>query len=157
MALPGSAGRGMDAAASGSASDQGLTDRLRRAAAGADAPQVADLLAQGADASYQVPCLPAAGRHQARAPHAGVQDEATGRNALMLAAAAGSEPVVCQLLEAGVPWNAVDRQGDCAGDHAAAGGHSPAYEAIVAAGARQPSAGPLRAHARAEQRGRVQG
>ena len=53
---------------------------------------------------------------------------------LMLAAAAGHEGVVTQLLEAGAPWNAVDRKGDCAGDYAREQGHEEVYETIVDAG-----------------------
>ena len=68
-----------------------------------------------------------------------MQDDSTGRNALILAAAGGHEAVVHLLLEAGVPWNAVDRQGNCAGDLAAAGGHEDMYEGVVAAGAHLPA------------------
>ena len=52
----------------------------------------------------------------------------------MLAAGAGHEGVVTQLLEAGAPWNAVDKQGNSAGDHARLQGHEDVYEAIVDAG-----------------------
>ena len=64
-------------------------------------------------------------------PH--MQDE-EGKSLLMLAAGAGHEGVVTQLLEAGAPWNAVDRNGDCAGDYARQHGHEDVYEAIVDAG-----------------------
>ena len=59
----------------------------------------------------------------------------------MLAAAGGHEPVVTQLLAAGVPWNAVDRHNDSAGDLAAKAGHEAVYELIVAAGELQHCCG----------------
>ena len=45
------------------------------------------------------------------------QDEATGQSPLMIAAR-GQPALVQLLLEAGAPWNAVDRQGQCAGNYA---------------------------------------
>ena len=47
-----------------------------------------------------------------------VQDEADGVSALMLAAGGGHLAIVELLLAAGAPWNAVDRRGRCAGNHA---------------------------------------
>lgn len=46
------------------------------------------------------------------------QDEATGSSPLMVAAARGHAALVQLLLEAGAPWNAVDRKGQCAGNYA---------------------------------------
>ena len=78
--------------------------------------QVEQLLQQGADAAYQ--------------------DEATGCSCLMQAAKHGCLSNVKQLLAAGAPWNAVDRQGLCAGDHAIAGGHEDTAAALLDAGER---------------------
>jgi type IV protein arginine methyltransferase len=50
--------------------------------------------------------------------YACLQDEATGQSPLMVAAALGHLPLVQLLLEAGAPWNAVDRNGNCAGNYA---------------------------------------
>lgn len=44
------------------------------------------------------------------------QDETTGQSPLMVASARGQAALVQLLLEAGAPWNAVDRQGQCAGN-----------------------------------------
>lgn len=38
------------------------------------------------------------------------------------------------LLEAGAPWNALDRKGNCAGDYAMNAGHQEAYEVLMDAG-----------------------
>ena len=76
--------------------------------------QVEQLLQQGADAAYQ--------------------DEETGCSCLMRAAKHGCLSNVSQLLAAGAPWNAVDRQGLCAGDHALAGGHEDTAAALLDAG-----------------------
>lgn len=46
------------------------------------------------------------------------QDESTGLAPLMTAAAAGNAALCQRLLEYGAPWNAVDRNGRCAGNHA---------------------------------------
>ena len=52
------------------------------------------------------------------------QDETTGRSPLMAAAAAGNGALCQYLLETGsAPWNAVDRQGQCAGNYATDAGH----------------------------------
>lgn len=63
------------------------------------------------------------------------QADATGQSALMAAAALGATDAVEALLEAGAPWNAIDRQGRCAGDFAMAGDHAGAAGAILEAGA----------------------
>lgn len=76
--------------------------------------QVEQLLQQGADAAYQ--------------------DEETGCSCLMQAAKHGCLSHVKQLLAAGAPWNAVDRQGLCAGDHAIARGHEDTATALLDAG-----------------------
>ena len=76
--------------------------------------QVDQLLQQGADAAYQ--------------------DEETGCSCLMRAAKHGCLSNVKKLLTAGAPWNAVDRQGLCAGDHAIAGGHEDTAAALLDAG-----------------------
>lgn len=62
------------------------------------------------------------------------QDDATGQSALMAAAAAGATEAVEALLQAGAPWNAVDRRGRCAGDYAMEGDHGDAAGAILEAG-----------------------
>ena len=62
------------------------------------------------------------------------QDDATGRSALMAAAAAGATEAVEALLQAGAPWNAIDRRGRCAGDYAMEGDHGDAAGAILEAG-----------------------
>ena len=61
------------------------------------------------------------------------QDE-RGRNALMEAAAGGHDAIVRTLLEAGTPWNAIDKEGNCAGDLAVAAGHETAAEILLEAG-----------------------
>ena len=63
--------------------------------------QVQRLLGAGVDAAYQ--------------------DPSDGRSALIAAAAAGQTEVARSLLAAGAPWNAFDRQANCAGDYALAG------------------------------------
>jgi type IV protein arginine methyltransferase len=50
--------------------------------------------------------------------YASLQDEATGQSPLMVAAAQGHLTLVQLLLESGAPWNAVDRNGNCAGNYA---------------------------------------
>lgn len=65
--------------------------------------------------------------------HPCAQDE-EGVNALMRAAENGKDEVVGLLLEAGVPWNAVDRRGRCAGDFALSAGHEAATMRLVDAG-----------------------
>jgi len=46
------------------------------------------------------------------------QDETTGQSPLMVASARGNLQLVQNLLELGAPWNAVDRNGQCAGNYA---------------------------------------
>ena len=46
------------------------------------------------------------------------QDEVTGLSPLMVASRAGHADVCRILLDASAPWNALDRTGRCAGDHA---------------------------------------
>lgn len=46
------------------------------------------------------------------------QDFETGYSPLMAAAKAGNIALCQHLLDEGAPWNAVDRQGNCAGNHA---------------------------------------
>ncbi|KAK9809247.1 hypothetical protein WJX72_012048 [[Myrmecia] bisecta] len=53
---------------------------------------------------------------------------------LMAAAAAGDTE--CLLLDAGAPWNAIDKTGKCAGDYAVEGGHEEAAEFLLEAGCR---------------------
>lgn len=62
------------------------------------------------------------------------QDDATGRSALMAAAAVGATEAVEALLQGGAPWNAIDRRGRCAGDYAMDGDHAGAAGAILEAG-----------------------
>ncbi|KAJ2785546.1 hypothetical protein H4R18_000491 [Coemansia javaensis] len=64
-----------------------------------------------------------------------VTDE-TGRTALHFAAASGDVDTVRYVLEAGIPWNALDVGGFTAGDYAEAGGHDAAYDELVQAGIR---------------------
>ena len=67
---------------------------------------------------------------------ASYQDPATGRSALFSAAEADSVECVALLLEAGAPWNAIDREGSCAGDAAVAAGSEDAASALLEAGVR---------------------
>jgi type IV protein arginine methyltransferase len=55
----------------------------------------------------------------------------------MAAAAVGALEAVEALLQAGAPWNAIDRRGRCAGDYAMEGDHAGAAGAILEAG-REP-------------------
>lgn len=57
-----------------------------------------------------------------------------GRNALMEAAAKGHDSAVTMLLAAGTPWNAIDKEGSCAGDLAVAAGHESTAEILLDAG-----------------------
>lgn len=65
--------------------------------------------------------------------YCGAQDE-NGQNALILAAMGGHNAVVEALLEAGTPWNAIDKEGYCAGDHAMLAGHESTTELLIKTG-----------------------
>ena len=111
-------GNDADAAGDATATEPETEDRatqdLLRALAARDELGVRRALAAGADAAYQ--------------------DEATGQSALMAAARDGLADAVSVLLQAGAPWNAVDRSGRCAGDLALAGNHQTVVETLVSAG-----------------------
>lgn len=59
-----------------------------------------------------------------------------GVNAMMLAASNNHRDVVSLLLDAGVPWNALDKQNMACGDYAAKNNHVDLYERLVDAGCR---------------------
>eukprot|EP00271_Cylindrocystis_brebissonii_P006431 TRINITY_DN19226_c0_g1_i1.p1 TRINITY_DN19226_c0_g1~~TRINITY_DN19226_c0_g1_i1.p1 ORF type:complete len:358 (-),score=85.01 TRINITY_DN19226_c0_g1_i1:220-1293(-) len=63
-------------------------------------------------------------------------DETTGRTVLMSAAEKGRMALVQLLLANGAPWNALDRQGLCAGDLAMAEGHQETVDCLVEEGVR---------------------
>lgn len=65
---------------------------------------------------------------------AAYQDPSDGRSALIAAASEGHAAVVKTLLAAGAPWNAFDRQANCAGDYALAGQHEDCVEVLLNAG-----------------------
>ena len=52
----------------------------------------------------------------------------------MEAAAGGHDAIVRTLLEAGTPWNAIDKEGNCAGDLAVAAEHESTAEILLEAG-----------------------
>ena len=52
----------------------------------------------------------------------------------MEASTGGHDSIVTLLLEAGTPWNAIDKQGNCAGDLAVAAGHESTAEILLEAG-----------------------
>ena len=64
----------------------------------------------------------------------------------MLAAEGGHTEVAAQLLEAGTPWNALDREGHCAGDLAMRGGHQATIDLLLDAGAHCSLASHMHAH-----------
>lgn len=64
------------------------------------------------------------------------QDQQTGRSPLMAAAACGNLALCQHLLEAGAPWNAVDRQGQCAGNYATDNEHWGCVNLLVDWGVR---------------------
>lgn len=68
---------------------------------------------------------------KAGACEASYQEEEEGRSALMVAAGAGHAPVVSLLLNAGAPWNALDRYGRCAGNYALDAGHQAIVDQLV--------------------------
>ncbi len=57
-----------------------------------------------------------------------------GQNTLMVAAKGGHDVVVEILLEAGTPWNAIDKEGYCAGDLAILAGHQSTADILLEAG-----------------------
>lgn len=62
------------------------------------------------------------------------QDEGTGESLLMLAAGLGLADSVVALLSHGAPWNALDRNGKCAGEYALEHGHQAIVDCLVTAG-----------------------
>ena len=62
------------------------------------------------------------------------QDPATGLSPLMLAAQNGHVDICNILLEAGAPWNAVDRYGKCAGNWAQENEHWEVVNLLVEEG-----------------------
>lgn len=64
------------------------------------------------------------------------QDETTGRSPLMAAAAVGNGGLCQDLLDFGAPWNAVDRQGQCAGNYATNAQHWAVVNLLVDWGVR---------------------
>ena len=64
------------------------------------------------------------------------QDDSTGQSPLMVASAVGNLPLVQMLLEAGAPWNAVDRRGQCAGNYATDSQHWDTVNLLVEWGTR---------------------
>ena len=63
--------------------------------------------------------------------YASQQDQTTGRSPLMAAAASGYGPLCTYLLQQGAPWNAIDRQGQCAGNYATNGQHWDVVNLLV--------------------------
>jgi protein arginine N-methyltransferase 2 len=64
------------------------------------------------------------------------QDFETGYSPLMAVAKVGNVELCKQLLDQGAPWNAVDRQGNCAGNHAMDGEHWELVNYLVEWGTR---------------------
>lgn len=65
---------------------------------------------------------------------ASFQREADGVSGLMVAAQRGNTALVSELLQAGAPWNALDRRGCCAGEYADAAGQQETFDQLVQAG-----------------------
>ena len=65
---------------------------------------------------------------------ASFQREADGVSGLMVAAQRGDIAVLSELLQAGAPWNALDRRGRCAGEYADAAGQQDTFDQLVQAG-----------------------
>ena len=65
---------------------------------------------------------------------ASLQDEKTGLSPLMVAAKNGHLEICKFLLEEGAPWNAIDRDGKCAGNYATEGEHWDTVNLLVDAG-----------------------
>ena len=59
------------------------------------------------------------------------QEDVDGASALMLAAGGGHGAAVAKLVEAGAPWNAIDRRGRCAGNYALDAGHQEVVDQLV--------------------------
>ena len=93
-----------------------LNNLLLAAATAGNVGELQALLGQGAEAFYQ--------------------EEDKGVSALMTAAGAGHADIVQALLQAGAPWNAVDRYGRCAGQYAVDAGHQGIVDTLVSAGVR---------------------
>ena len=89
-------------------------ERLHAALVARDEAMAMTALAEGADAAYQ--------------------DEETGKSVMMVAAEKGMAATVAAMLQAGAPWNAIDRQGRCAGDFAVRNNHQTVVETLVSAG-----------------------
>ena len=68
---------------------------------------------------------------------ASFQREADGVSGLMVAAQRGNTALVSELLQAGAPWNALDRRGCCAGEYADAAGQQGTFDQLVQAGEAQ--------------------
>lgn len=64
------------------------------------------------------------------------QELETGQSPLMVAASYGNGNLCQYLLEAGAPWNAIDRQGQCAGNYATANQHWGVVNLLVDWGVR---------------------
>lgn len=64
------------------------------------------------------------------------QDESTGQSPLMAAAAVGNGGLCQSLLEMGAPWNALDRNGRCAGNYATDAQHWAVVNLLVDWGVR---------------------
>lgn len=69
-----------------------------------------------------------------RGAAASCHDDATGETCLMRAAMNGHVEAVEKLLASGAPWNALDRRGLCAGDHALRHGFQDIVDKLVNAG-----------------------
>ena len=90
---------------------------LHAAAAAGDAARVRDIIRSGKCPAH-------------------AQENEKGLSALMIAAAGGHDECVHELLVAGAPWNAIDRSGRCAGNHALDAGHQHIVDALVDAAVR---------------------
>eukprot|EP00897_Mesotaenium_endlicherianum_P000026 jgi/Mesen1/10023/ME000073S09303 len=88
--------------------------RLLKAAGDGSIEEVIRCIGEGADVTFQ--------------------EEGKGESPLMAAAKGGHSEVVKKLLEEGAPWNALDRQGLCAGDYAMDAGHQPVVDILIDAG-----------------------
>eukprot|EP00898_Chlorokybus_atmophyticus_P004517 jgi/Chlat1/5066/Chrsp33S08958 len=99
------------------AAEQQLGRRLLRAAEAGDIAAVDAHLKDGAAASFQ--------------------DDTDGRSPLMAAAKANHTEVLQRLLAAGAPWNAIDRDGRCAGDYALENESKEAVDLLINAGEAQ--------------------